>query len=199
MEFIIITLLAIFITIIGALPFGLVNLSVLDTSFRSGTNPALHLSLGAALVEVAFGLVALTAGGWIAHYIKNNPIFYYLVLAVPAVAGLYFLMKGSYKEPSATGKKQVFFKGMLLNLVSIQVLLYWLFAMTYLQTVREFEHTFMTLAFFALGIWIGKMGVLWLYAIFSNQIFSRMGFLSKNINRIIGVVLLFTVVIQLIK
>lgn len=199
MEFLTITCIALFITIIGALPFGLVNLSVLDTSYRSGTSPAMRLSHGAAIVEVAFGLLALTAGGLIAHVISSSPILYYLVLAVPAIAGIYFLLKGKYRQPAAADNKQGFFMGMLLNLVSIQVLLYWLFAVAYVLAVREFEYNVFTIVFFASGIWLGKMGVLWLYAIFSKRIFCSMGFLARNINRVIGVVLLFTVVIQLVK
>jgi len=199
MELLIITIIAVIITIIGALPFGLVNLSVLDTSYRSGASCAMRLSHGAAIVEVLFGLAALTAGGLIARFISSNPFFYYLVLAVPAIAGIYFLLKSRYNRTEDTELKRGFFRGMLLNLVSIQVLLYWIFAMTYLLAVRDFEYNIITVAFFAAGIWLGKIGVLWLYAIFSKKIFSRMGFLARNINRVIGVVLLFTVVIQLVK
>lgn len=199
MEFLIITFIAVFITIIGALPFGLVNLSVLNTSYRSGTSIAMRLSHGAAIVEVAYGLLALTAGGLIAHVISSSPFVYYLVLAVPAIAGIYFLLKGRYRQPGDAGEKRGFFRGMLLNLVSIQVLMYWLFAVTYLLAVREIEYNAFTIVFFAAGIWFGKMGVLWLYAIFSKRIFCSMGFLARNINRVIGVVLLFTVVIQLVK
>jgi threonine/homoserine/homoserine lactone efflux protein len=110
MELLIITFIAVFITIVGALPFGLVNLSVLDTSYRNGTTSAMQLSHGAAIVEVLFGLLALTAGGLIAHVIRSNPVIYYLVLAVPAIAGVFFLLKGKYKQPEDTGKSQGFFR-----------------------------------------------------------------------------------------
>lgn len=199
MEFLIITFIAVFITIIGALPFGLVNLSVLDVSYRRGIDSAMRISHGAAIVEVAFGLLAVTAGGLIAHIIRSSPVIYYLVLAVPAIAGVYFLLKGRYRQPEDAGNRQGFFRGMLLNLVSIQVLLYWLFAMTYLMAVREIDINVFTIVFFAAGIWLGKMGVLWLYAVFSKKIFCSMGFLARNINRVIGVVLLFTVVMQLVR
>ncbi|MDF1576255.1 MAG: hypothetical protein P1P86_13790 [Bacteroidales bacterium] len=199
MEPLSILLYAFIITIVGALPFGLVNLSVLDTSYRTGPASAMKVSHGAAMIEVAFGLTALTAGGLIAHFIRNSPLLYYLVLAVPAVIGIVFLFRRKHKQAAGSTKKGGFLKGVLLNLVSIQVLLYWLIAMTYLHALLDFEYHVFTLVLFALGIWLGKMGVLWLYAVFSRKIFERMGFLSRNINRIIGVVLLFTVVLQLIK
>jgi L-lysine exporter family protein LysE/ArgO len=199
MDLIILTILAVFITIIGALPLGLVNLSVLDTSYREGTAPAMNLSHGAAVIEIAFGLAALTAGGLIAQFIGSNRIFHYLVPAVPAAAGIFFLMKKGHKQSADTGSKPCFFRGMVLNLISIQVLLYWLFATTYLHAVLEIDYTVFSILFFALGIWLGKMGVLWLYAAFSNKILGRIGFVSRNINRIIGVVLLLAAVVQLVK
>ncbi len=88
---------------------------------------------------------------------------------------------------------------MLLNLISIQVLLYWLIAMTYLNTRWELEFNMLSLTLFALGILLGKMGVLWIYALFSQKIFTTFGFLARNINRVIGLVLLATVFVQLIK
>ena len=199
MEALSIIIYAFLITIIGALPFGLVNLSVLDTSYRTGPASAMKVSHGAALIEVAFGLTALTAGGLIAHIIRDSPLLYYLVLAVPAVIGIVFLLKGRHKQASGSLKNAGFMKGILLNLASIQVLLYWLLAMTYLHAMLDVEYHVFTIVLFALGIWLGKMGVLWLYAVFSKKIFARMGFLSRNINRIIGVVLLLTVILQLIK
>lgn len=87
----------------------------------------------------------------------------------------------------------------MLNLISIQVLLYWLFATTYLHAVLEVNFTVFSILFFAVGIWLGKMGVLWLYAAFSNKILGRIGFVSRNINRIIGVVLLLAAALQLVK
>ncbi|MEX2370139.1 MAG: hypothetical protein WD578_03955 [Bacteroidales bacterium] len=190
---------AIFITIIGALPFGLVNLSVLDISYRRGQGEAMNISRGAAAVEVTYGLAALVTGGLIGQFIKNNHVVQFLVLSVPALAGLFFLLKGKQNQSVELGNSQGFLKGMLLNLISLQVLLYWLFAMTYLHTLWEIDNNVLTITLFAIGIWLGKMGVLRLYAILSKKISGRLGFLSKNINRIIGVVLLLTVVVQLIR
>jgi len=191
--------LAILIAIIGALPFGLVNLTVLDTSYRKGKVAAMYISHGAALIEVLFGLTALMAGSLIGQFIRNHQFVQTLVLIVPAVIGVVFLLKKNHSETKKSEKKQGFLQGMMLNLISIQVLLYWLFAMTYLNTIWNPDYNVLSLSLFAAGIWLGKMGVLWTYALFSRRIFTRMGFLSRNINRIIGMVLLLTVVLQLIK
>ena len=191
--------LAILVTIIGAVPLGLVNLTVLDASYRKGKVAAMYISHGAALIEVLFGLTALMAGSLIGQFTRNHQFVHTLVLILPAIIGVVFLMKKNRSETNIIGKQQGFLRGMMLNLVSIQVFLYWLFAMTYLNTVWNPDYNILSLSLFAAGIWLGKMGVLWAYALFSRKIFTRMGFLSRNINRIIGIVLLLTVFLQLIK
>ncbi len=190
---------AIIITIIGALPFGLVNLTVLDISYHRNKIAALKVAHGAAWIEVLFGLTALIAGSLIGQFTRDHRVVQTLVLIIPAVVGLVFILKKNHNEAKTTGKDPGFRKGMLLNLISIQVLLYWLFAMTYLNTRWEPEFNILSITLFALGIWLGKMGVLWIYALFSRKIFSSFGFLARNINRVIGVVLLITVFVQLFK
>ena len=190
---------AILVTIIGALPFGLVNLTVLDISYRRNKIAALQLAHGAAWIEVVFGLTALIAGSFIGQFTRDHRGVQTLVLIIPALVGLVFMLKKNHKEAKNTGKDPGFFKGMLLNLISIQVLLYWLIAMTYLNTRWELEFNMLSLTLFALGILLGKMGVLWIYALFSQKIFTTFGFLARNINRVIGLVLLATVFVQLIK
>ncbi len=194
-----ILVIAILFTIIGALPFGLVNLSVLDISYRRSKGAALHVAHGAAWIEVLFGLTALLAGSLIGEYTQNHYIMRYLVLIIPAVMGLVFILKKQPGEAKMTKNNASFIKGMLLNLISIQVFLYWLFAMTYLNTRWEPEFNALSITLFASGIWLGKMGVLWLYAIFSQRIFTSFSFLARNINRVIGIVLLITSFIQLFK
>lgn len=198
MEPILIITFAIIATVIGALPFGLVNLTVLDISYRKGAGTAMRLSYGAAVIEVMFGLTALIAGGLIAHYLYTNPLMKYLVISVPAIMGVVFISRGSKHHKAVSADRFGFLRGMLLNLVSVQVLLYWLIAMTWFHALLDIEYSVLSLFLFALGIWLGKIGVLWLYAIFSNKVFGRLGFFSRNINRLIGIVLLFTVVLQLI-
>ncbi len=190
---------AIIITIIGALPFGLVNLTVLDISFHRNRIAALKVAHGAAWIEVLFGLTALIAGSLIGQFTRDHRVVQTLVLIIPALVGLAFLLKKKSSEAKTTEKESGFLKGMLLNLISIQVLLYWLFAMTYFNTRYEPEFNILFIALFVLGIWVGKMGVLWIYALLSQKIFSRFAFLARNINRIIGVVLLITVFIQFFK
>jgi threonine/homoserine/homoserine lactone efflux protein len=63
--------IALVTTIIGTVPFGLVNLSVADTATKTSTRKSMELASGAALVEVIFALAALLAGATLQNYLNN--------------------------------------------------------------------------------------------------------------------------------
>jgi threonine/homoserine/homoserine lactone efflux protein len=199
MDFIVAIFLGILITSVGALPFGLVNLAVLDISFRSGLREAMKVARGAAIVEIIYGVIALLFGTLISYYTKNNTGVKFLTLMVPGIAGLYFLFKKNKNINKPVISDPGFIKGILLNLVSIQVFLYWLIAIPLINTFMDISFSFPELIAFALGIWLGKMGILWIYGYFSPRILSKSEFLTGNINRIIGSVILLSVLFQFFK
>lgn len=199
MEFITAIFLGILITSIGALPFGLVNLVVLDISFRSGQKEAMKVARGAAIVEIIFGMIALLFGTAISYYTETYTAVKFLVLIVPWIAGLYFLLKKNKNLNKPVISDPGFIKGVLLNLVSIQVFLYWLVAISFLNTMIDFNFKFPELIVFALGIWLGKIGILRIYGYFSPRILSKSEFLTRNINRIIGSVIILSVLFQFFK
>jgi L-lysine exporter family protein LysE/ArgO len=63
--------IALVTTIIGAVPLGLVNLSVADTATKNSTRKSMELASGATLVEVIFALAALLAGATLQNYLNN--------------------------------------------------------------------------------------------------------------------------------
>ena len=194
-----IILLGIIIAIIGALPFGLVNLMVLDTAYNKGNRYAMNIAHGAAWIEVLYGLTAILVGKTINQFANENQFLNYLFLLLPGVVGLIFLIKKDTKNFTTKTKTTGFLKGILLNIISIQVLLYWIIVITFLSSHQLLIQKHIDILMFLLGIWIGKMTVLWFYTIMSRKIFSSWHFLSSNINRVIGSILLLTVLIQLLK
>jgi hypothetical protein len=92
-----------------------------------------------------------------------------------------------------------FLKGVFLNLISIQVLLFWLIAVSYLSVRDLFPTTFSQGLLFVIGVWLGKLAVLRVYAVLGKKVAAHSQILSKNINRIIGSVLMLVALIQLMK
>ncbi|MBN2775864.1 MAG: hypothetical protein JXR31_16530, partial [Prolixibacteraceae bacterium] len=138
-------------------------------------------------------------GNKISTFIHDKSVFYYLILLLPALVGIGFLIR---KKPISEAKELTgnnYLKGIFLNLISIQVLLYWLIAVMYINQFNIRVQSIQEVITFLAGIWIGKMIVLWGYARLSKAIFQKWQFLSLHMNRIIGSVLLISVFIQILK
>ena len=184
---------------VGALPFGIVNLTVLDETLKKGNRSALNIAHGAAIVEVMFGLAAILTGSLIDSYLDNNIFINYFILGLFIVSGMvFFFNKKSIDFP---GKSQFtgFFKGVFLNLISIQVFLFWILAIAFLSTKNLRPPDSISIFIFLIGIWLGKMMVLWSYTILSKNIIAKSQKLSNNMNRIIGLILFSVAIIQAVK
>lgn len=199
MQSIFIILTGITAAIIGALPFGLVNLTVLDTAYRNERKQAMHIAHGAAWIEVLFGLIAISIGNKISAFMNNKSVFYYLILLLPTLVGIILLFRKKTKNKKHKLSGNNFLKGIFLNLISIQVLLYWLIAVMYINQFHVRVQNLQEIMAFLAGVWIGKMLVLWFYASLSKVVFTKWQFLSSNMNRVIGIILLLSVFIQFLK
>ncbi|GET24409.1 LysE family transporter [Prolixibacter sp. NT017] len=199
-QYILFLLFGALATTIGAVPLGLVNLSVLDLALKNDTRSAIQIAQGASVVEVFFALASLLAGAKLSPFFEGNPVVRYFVFAVLLVSGLFFWFKtNKEKIRKETQKSFGFMKGVLLNIVSIQVLLFWLLAATVLSAKQWLPATFPEVLLFLSGVWLAKMGVLKGYAFLATKVAIHAEKFSANTNRIIGIVLIMVSIIQLIK
>jgi len=187
-------------TTVGAVPLGLVNLSVLDSALKNDKRGATQIAYGASVVEVFFALTSLLAGAKLSPFFEGNPVVRYFVFAVLLVSGLFFWFKTNKRTTrKQPGKSFGFLKGVLLNIVSIQVLLFWLLAATVLSAKQWLPGTFQEVLLFLSGVWLAKMGVLKGYAFLAKIVATHAEKFSANTNRIIGIVLLVVAIVQFIK
>ncbi|GEM_PF-772960 len=186
-------------SIIGALPFGLVNLSVLQSAVNKGTRSTLSVSTGASVVEIGYGIVGIFAGKFIWEYTHNNLWFHIISSSILLVTGVAFFVRKSRfdfnRKPTFGG----FSYGVLLNLLSLQVLAFWIIAGSILSSADFLPYTPATIAIFLAGIGVGKMGTLWAYAYFGEEIIGRSDRISRNINRLVGVILMAVAAIVMAK
>lgn len=195
-DIIILFMIAFAVTLIGAIPLGLVNLTVVDITIKDGSNEALKIAHGAAIIETLFGLTAFYLGSKLSSILSEMTILRYIIAIILVGAGLYFLLKRTKKEKRKTvGTKGVLI-GALLNLLSFQVLLYWIVAMGIVVTWNPLNLTAINLIIFSAGIWLAKVGVLWGYVHFSKRVLSTSKYISNNINNIIGAILLVVALVQ---
>jgi len=187
------------VAVIGALPFGLVNMTVVEVSLNGKNREAMNIANGAAVVEVLFGLTAIIGGLALQKVIEGTSAIRYFMIAILVTAGLFFIFK---KQGGISSREKInsgILKGIFLNMISIQVLLFWLVAVTILSSRQMIRTDMASIVPFIGGIWIGKMLVLNLYMIVSHRIVKRSRVISGNINKIIGIVLFGTAVVQFVR
>ncbi len=185
--------------VIGAVPFGLVNLSVVDSTLNHGERSSFLVSAGATLIEIVFVLLAVFLGSRLAGYIENSQWVEFFILVVLLAAGISFFLrknKGSDKEMFIM---PAFLKGMFLNILSVQVLLYWFVAVAYLQANDQIVFTQECIVSFTLAVALGKMLTLLFYRLLAKKIKSKSSVISRKINYIIGTILVGLAAVQLVK
>ena len=198
-DHIILLIIGMATSMLGALPFGLVNMTVLKVSLEQGSRPALHIAHGAALVEVLFGLTAILFGGLAAEHIEGNQIVSYFTVGVLLAGGAFFTFKKQKSGITHDTGFSGFLKGIFLNLISIQVFIFWILAIAFLSSRQLIQFDAVSVLILIAGIWIGKMIVLILYLNLSKKILSGSQISSKNINRVIGIVLFLMALVQVFK
>jgi L-lysine exporter family protein LysE/ArgO len=185
--------------IIGAAPFGLVNLSVVESTLKRGERVAFLVSAGATLIEIVYVLLAIFLGSRLGGYIENNQWIEFFILLVLLAAGLSFF----HRKNSGTDKKTfimpAFVKGMFLNILSVQVLLYWFVAVAFLQANSQIVFTSECIIAFTLAVVPGKMLTLLLYRLLANKIKSKSIVIARKINYIIGIIMIGLATVHLVK
>jgi hypothetical protein len=88
---------------------------------------------------------------------------------------------------------------MFFNLISIQVLLYWFLAITFLENNVDINFDISCTTGFLAGVGFGKMLTLLFYRLISRKIKQKASNISKRINQIIGLLLLLVAIFQIIK
>ena len=198
-QYILLFFAAVITAIIGALPFGLVNLSVLEISLSRGYRPAMNLASGASIIEVFFALVSILAGSMLNQYVEGNRLVGIIAMLVLVAGGFYFLFRKAGIPSISKTRGSAFYRGILLNLISIQVLLFWILAVTYLSSREFMKYDTISVFMFLAGVWSGKILTLFAYSRLSMNLLNRSRVISGNINRIIGFVLITMAFIQFFR
>ncbi|MBW6496991.1 MAG: hypothetical protein K0B09_01250 [Bacteroidales bacterium] len=192
-------LIGFFAATVGALPFGLVNLNVVRLALLGQKRYAVKVIHGAAFIEVLYGFFAILAGSAVFVLTEGNNWVNAMVVVVLLVAGLYFFTKKPGSKVQGNNQNHGFFYGALLNLLSVQVFFYWIIALVFIHSRNVITFDIPSIMVFVFGLWLGKITTLLGYFYFSNKILSRSQFFEKNINRVIGAILLAASVLQGVK
>jgi len=198
--------------VVGALPLGTTNVAVINTTIKENIQNALKIVYTAAFAEMILIITALTFNAQIESFMRMNPWVLYIVIAVMFTVGIVLVIgrkecvKDENDECIYVKKRRIHVSkqmlGFLLGLINPTVLIYWLFVISYLSKKMIYLNISVACSFliiFLIGAFLGKVITLYGYGKFSFMLKQKIKNITTTVNRVIGVLLIFVSVFQLIK
>ncbi len=185
------------ISFFGSLPFGPINLMMIETTLRNSLRAGIPFSIAAALVEMGQSWVALQGSTWIEQLLKGGPWVQLAGFVFFLLLGLVFLFKKNQQDDTSTSTSHrggPFIKGFVVASLNPQAIPFWIIILAVLRSENLLEISaqspFFLIITFTIAASAGKLAALLLFGLLSAHIFSRMALVRRHLNRIIGFILI---------
>jgi len=199
-SFLVLFFLILLIAFGTGIPFGPVNLSVVNTSLNHNSRAGISMSLGSATAEALMMGVAIYLTSFISVDQTQGPWIKVAAMLVFIAIGLVFYFKG--KKPEEEEEREVrpkktvqFFSGFAVSVFNPQIIPFWVIVIAWLNGAGysdiHAENPYWMLFFLAGAVFLGKGGALVLYSLFCQVIKERAHFIRPYVNRGIGILLVF--------
>lgn len=201
MSFIIHFLLGFAFSFIGSIPFGMINLTVVDTTIQKGLRAGIILASGAALVEFFQAIIAVK----FTHIFLENPPITQAIhwLAIPIFWGLaIYHFQASKKESSFQSSEKSFspfYKGVFISSLNMLAIPYWVFYASYFGSIGWLSSKNVMILFFCIGIALGAFTLFVIFAKLSSLVIHKMTKISSTTNQVLSFLFLVFGVYQLIR
>jgi len=162
-------LLGVLLSFIGSIPFGTINVTVIETAVLKGFRVATWVVIGAALIEFVQAIIALTFTQLLTRNPLTEQILFWISIPIFIGLGIYYIrQKNTEKEPDAIhgyAGGRGFLKGVIISSLNVLAIPYWIFYGTYLSSIGwvNLEDRWMILVF-STGVLIGTVTILLIYA-----------------------------------
>lgn len=186
-------------TALGSLPLGASNVAVINTTLKENIPQALKIAITAALAEVLLSFYALYYNMAVKEFLVTNQWFQILIAALLLLVGIFLFFKSkrkkNLKDSKYRFKNSKYLTGFLLGLLNPPVLIYWIIVLGILNSnelMLSINTSIPALLFFFFGVYLGKLGTLYIFSKFSLLIKKRFTNVTSMVNKLTGS-LLFTV------
>ncbi len=184
------------VSFLGSLPFGPINLVMIETTLKNSLRAGVPFAIAAATVEMGQSLVALYGSVFINQLIQSGPWFKLFGFFVFLMLGLAFFFKKS-QETAPEGRRlsnNQFLKGLMVAFLNPQAIPFWVIMLAFLHSAQLMNinaHSSFAVVFaFLLGAALGKLCALVLFGILSQRIIYKISIVRNHLNRIIGIILI---------
>lgn len=189
------------VTFLGTIPFGPINLAVVNITLKKGFQHGLRFSIGASFVELAEVALAIAFGSVIQSLLTENIVVQILIITIFIIVGLYYLF--SIPRPVLKTRIKIkvspFLRGVLVSVANPQAIPFWIFLLTFISQYYELNFSGISLLLFFLGVFGGKLGALVLFAYLSKFLRPKLELSCKIINKTLGVILILIGLVQAFK
>jgi threonine/homoserine/homoserine lactone efflux protein len=192
-------LIGVAVNFIGYVPFGNVNLTVVQLTINRGIRAAMYFIVSFSIVEFFFTYTIMYFADWFATQQKLLYWLDWILIVVFLVLGLLsWFNTQKTKEVDYSHKDSIRY-GIILGIVNPMQIPFWMIGGTYLISQGWVKTGNGALAIFSLGSALGSFLCLFAFARFSRYLNERFAFSSKVINRSISGVFFLLAAYHIIK
>jgi threonine/homoserine/homoserine lactone efflux protein len=192
-----------FISFLGTLPLGTLNISAMQISVSDGVRPAIYFVLGALLVEIAYVRVSLVAMNWV---LKHKRLFRWLewvtVIIIVALAVSSFVAATDpivKKNVLLSGGIHRFWLGIMMSAVNPVQIPFWFGWSTVLFTKKVLQHKNSHYNVYIAGIGTGTFIGNLIFIFGGRFIVDRLNASQQLLQWIIGGIFALTAIIMIWK
>jgi len=186
-------------TFIGTIPFGPINLYVVDTTLKKSFHKGIQFSISASAIEIVQVLLAIFFGISIEQFLQEHSWVQVLIFTIFIALGVFNLLRKT-KTPSVSHKKSLkipeFVKGLLVAITNPQAIPFWIVTFAFISQSITIDFMSSSLPFFLIGVFFGKLLALTLFGVLSTLIQNRLNKSYTFINKSLGSVLLVIGLVQ---
>jgi threonine/homoserine/homoserine lactone efflux protein len=192
-----------FISFLGALPMGTLNMSAMQIAITDGYYPAVMFALGALLVEMIYVRMTLVAMGWFRAHKKLLLVMEWLTLViilVLAASSFYTAMHPTLKaNPILSNSIHRFWLGAGLSTINPLQIPFWFGWSTVLTGKGILVRNGYNYVYYILGIGIGTFIGFTVFIFGGKLLVDRLDAQQNLIQWILGAIFLITAVIQAVR
>ena len=191
-----------FISFLGQLPLGNMNLTATQLSVQESYRSAWKYGAGIVIVEVIYLRLALTGMDWVVEHKQLFAVMGWLTVVVFVVLGiLAFLMarkqSGTKKGMLLNNKMNRFFLGIVVSGINPAQIPFWFLWSTQLINSKVLIPTTSQFNIFTAGAGLGSLAGLAVYIHGGKWVLTKMKTTNKALNIFMGIVFILAGLLQL--
>ena len=179
--------LGIVLNMVGYIPPGNINLTVVQITITRGLRQALYFIGAFSAIEILFSFGVLRFVQWLSSEIQLGDIIDVVMVFMFGVLGIITWRSRKEMPKADYSKKDSIRYGMLLGVINPMQIPYWLFVGTYLISHEWIDIGYLSLSIFSVGSGIGAALALYGFARFAQYIQEKFTLSSYLVSKSIAI------------